>query len=276
VHGAASQSRERAPARLTIKQEIQIMPLPDMTHDRAYEELPEFDDDDVLPVASAYGKEPSRWAKLQASARLSSGAASGAISATEHFLHTKGAIALMTTGAAVSATGIGLLATGAVGTATTMAFSARSCYRTHGHIRELEAIAVGMRHVDCKKLDPASAADRADQSDQAEHLAVLDALHYVIRKKTAKRAKKAVGMLALSAPVTVYGLGKALWKRCRNTKGKNRMAHATNIAQHLVTHDCALAQAIVTELYSFDEMNWLRLQPSDVVAGFLAHKMKST
>lgn len=250
-----------------------MMPQPDMEHDHPYEEIDEPAEDQVVPVASAYGKEPSKWAKVQASARLSSGVASGAISATEHFLHTKGAIALVTTGTAVSATGIGLVATGAVITATTMAFSARSCYRTHGHLGKLKAIALNLRDQACEKIDKANAADFPDH---AEHRDVLEALDYVISKKTAKRVKKAAGVMGLSAPISVFGMGKALWKRYKNTKGRNRMRHAASIARHLVTHDCVLAQAIVAELYSLDEMHWLRLQPSDVVADFLAHKMKST
>lgn len=75
---------------------------------------------------------------------------------------------------------------------------------------------------------------------------------------------------------TVRAAGKKLLKWHRGALGQKREAHAATLAEHLITHDCALAQAIVAELFSFEEMLWLLQQDDDEVHKLLAEKLKST
>ena len=75
---------------------------------------------------------------------------------------------------------------------------------------------------------------------------------------------------------TVRAVGKKLRKWHSGTLGVQREAHAATLAEHLISHDCALAQAIVAELFSFEEMLWLLRQDYDVVHKLLAGKLRST
>jgi hypothetical protein len=49
------------------------------------------------------------------------------------------------------------------------------------------------------------------------------------------------------------------------------------LAEHLITHNCVLTDKIATELLTLspNELVWLKLQDSEVVAPLLAQKMKS-
>jgi hypothetical protein len=69
-----------------------------------------------------------------------------------------------------------------------------------------------------------------------------DERHYIILKKDAKTSHK-----------------RASW-----------------LAVDLITHNCALAQAIVANLYSFEEMLWLQRLDSEELIPLLEEKMKST
>ena len=48
------------------------------------------------------------------------------------------------------------------------------------------------------------------------------------------------------------------------------------VAVHLLTHNCALAQAIVSELFSsYEKMLWMLDQDSDTIEPLIAEKLKS-
>lgn len=151
--------------------------------------------------------------------------------------------------------------------------SARSAYKTYKHIKGLDALQARAKSLPC---DGIGADGSKTKQDAAEHAAVMDALDYVISKKEKKLDKKVAGSFGGGIGVTAFSISKSLYKRWKGTKGVNRTAQAHVVARHLVTHNCALAQGIVAELYSTDEMLWMLQQDSSTVAELVAAKMKST
>ena len=75
---------------------------------------------------------------------------------------------------------------------------------------------------------------------------------------------------------TVRAIGKKAYKAATGTLGVNRKRAATWLARHLITHNCGLAQVIVAELYSFEEMLWIKDQEMDQVVQLLEKKLAST
>jgi len=224
-------------------------------------------------VASAFPTVPSRWPLVKKTVRIASGAAGAGIQVTQQVLGTTTLVALFTAGAAASATGIGLIVCGAAVTLGSIAASARSAFKTHRHLKVLNGLLGRAKGMPC---DLIGADGKKAQRIEAEHLEVVAALSYLINKKENKLGKKVTGSFGAGIGVTVYGLGKALYKIAKGTKGVNRTAQADVIARHLVTHNCALAQGIVAELYSPDEMLWMLEQDSKTVTALLVEKMKST
>lgn len=224
-------------------------------------------------VAGAFPTVPSRWPLVTKSVRIGSGVAGVGVQVTQQVLGTTTIIALFTAGAAASATGIGLIVGGAAVTLGSITASARSAFKTHKHLKALRALLARAKAMPC---DAIGADGKKGQCNAAEHQEVTAALDYLINKKENKLGKKVTGSFGAGLGVTVYGVGKALYKLYKGTKGVNRMAHANVIATHFVTHNCALAQGIAAELYSADEMLWMLEQDSTKVASLLAEKMKST
>ena len=62
----------------------------------------------------------------------------------------------------------------------------------------------------------------------------------------------------------------------KENKGVLRNQMAYELAVHLVTHDCALAQGIVAELFSsYEKMLWMLFQDTNTITPLLAEKLKS-
>ncbi|HEY2355901.1 MAG TPA: hypothetical protein VGH86_00515, partial [Phenylobacterium sp.] len=74
---------------------------------------------------------------------------------------------------------------------------------------------------------------------------------------------------------SAYSLGRYAYKKVRGTLGETRNRMAFDLTKHLLTHNCGLAQAIVSELYSFEEMTWLCEQDPPDVVKLIARKMMS-
>lgn len=203
------------------------------------------------------------------------GAAGGGISAAQ-FLSGAPSLALLVTGAAASATGIGLVISGAVLTVGTMGASAVSAYKTYNHRANLQEIFGRKGCYACRKWPAHGTA-----GDQKEHMLIADKiLPYIISQKGEKLAKKsvaAVGGLAGAGILTSgYGAIRAIYKAAMGTKGVARGENAVALTHHFVTHNCGLAQAIIAELYSFEEMLWLLTQDDDTITPFVMKKMAST
>jgi hypothetical protein len=193
----------------------------------------------------------NHWVTAKKAGKGTMAAGGAVINAAQHFSGAS-AVALATGAAAASATGIGLVVGGAAITVATCGLSAYSAYKTGKHLEVLEKI------------------------HERRHIAD-DVLPYIILQKAEKQARKAVGAVPMagSAVTAVYSLGRNLYKRAKGTLGEKRTAMATDLTKHFLTHDCGLAQAIVAELYSFEEMLWLCEQDPQDVIKLIARKMTS-
>jgi hypothetical protein len=212
----------------------------------------------------------NHWILAKKIGKGSMGAGGAAISGAQSLSGVSG-LALVTGAAAASATGIGLVVTGAAITLATCGLSARSAYKTGKHLDVLEQIAARRYAYQCTGL--------IDGKNQKEHRHIADdVLPYIILQKAEKQARKSIAVVPVagSAMTGVYGAARFVYKGLKGTLGKTRTAMATDLTRHLLTHNCGLAQAIVAELYSFEEMTWLLEQPSDEVVKLLARKMASS
>lgn len=189
--------------------------------------------------------------------------ASSGISAAQH-------LSILTLGAAASATGIGLVVAGAALTAATMGASAASAYKTYNHRSSLQAIYERKGCYACRAWPSYSV-------DHKEHAYIADViLPYIIAQKTEKLAKKVTGSVGLGVLTSGYGVARNLYKRATGTLGQKRAEAATWLSHHFMTHNCGLAQSIVAELYSFEEMLWLLEKDTDTATPLLMKKMTST
>ena len=220
--------------------------------------------------AMADGQEISNhWIAAKAAGKGSMAASGAAVNVVQHFAGVS-AFALAAGGAAASATGIGLVVTGAAITLTTCGLSALSAYKSGQHVAVLERIAARKYSYDCSGL--------MFQANRREHTHIADeVLSYLILQKTEKQARKSIGAVPIagSALTSAYSMGRYIYKKAKGTLGETRTAMAFDLTKHFLTHNCGLAQAIVAELYSFEEMVWLCEQDPPDVLKLLARKMTS-
>lgn len=218
----------------------------------------------------ADGQEISNyWITAKKAGKGSMATGGAAVNVVQHFAGVS-AFALASGAAAASATGIGLVVTGAAITLTTCGLSAVSAYKTSQHVAVLERIAARRYSYDCTGL--------MFQSNRREHTHIADdVLPYLILQKEEKQARKSIGAVPLAggALTGAYSMGRYLYKKAKGTLGETRTAMAFDLTKHFLTHNCGLAQAIVAELYSFEEMVWLCEQDPDDVVKLLARKMTS-
>lgn len=177
---------------------------------------------------------------------------------------TVGALAA---GAAVGATGIGLL----VGTAalyTGYAVQAGvSAAKTNNHINNLKQI-----------QRDAMAYSSINKGSHDHTMVVYTILPYIIQKKRTKLHRKVAvaGTVGLYSNVEVTrAVLKKAYKLAKGTAGRNRKYYATVLARVFLKGGCMLADAIVGELYSEEEMNMMAEMDHDVVVELLMDKMKS-
>jgi hypothetical protein len=209
------------------------------------------------------------WVAAKKAGKGTMAAGSAGVNVLQH--HAGVSVFLLATGAAAaSATGIGLVVTGAAITVATCGLSAVSAYKSGQHAAILERIAARKSSFECTGL--------MFNANRREHTHIADdVLPYLILQKQEKHARKAIGAVPIAgaALTSGYSLGRYAYKKLRGTLGETRNAMAFDLAKHFLTHNCALAQAIVSELYSFEEMTWLAEQAPDDVVKLLARKMTS-
>ena len=195
------------------------------------------------------------------------------VTAAEFGTHTSslavaGAVAA---GAAVSATGLGLVIAGGLLTLGSMATSGTSMVKTTAHVIALKKI-----RSEPSKFSACKCMSGARMSSEMAHdhtWIATKVLPYIISQKTEKAVKKGVGTLPGAGLLTnVYRLGRYAFKKDR---GKKRGYYAYVLTRHLVTHDCSLAGAIVAELFNTPEMLTIRMFDTDQSSEVVARKMKS-
>lgn len=215
----------------------------------------------------------NRWrtAKIAGKAGL---AAAGVGVQVAQYATGASTLALLTAGAAASATGIGLIVTGAALTLSTSVLSARSANKSRLHRNHLQDI---QKRVNSYACGPIDANDQASLR-QTEHQVIADGvLPYLIQQKSTKYHRKVVGAVpGVGLLETVRAVGRKAYKAYTGELGVKRHRAARWLALHLITHNCGLAQAIVAELYSFEEMLWIKDQEFKEVIKLLEDKMKST
>jgi hypothetical protein len=174
-------------------------------------------------------------------------------------------------GAAVSATGLGLVIVGGILTLGSMVTSGTAMVKTTAHVIALKKIVANAgKFSACKCMSGA----RSTSEMAHDHTWIATkVLPYIISQKTEKAVKKGVGILPGAGLLTsAYRLGRYAFKKNR---GKKRGFYAYVLTRHLVTHDCALAGAIVAELFSTEEMLTIRMFATDQSSEVVARKMKS-
>jgi hypothetical protein len=216
---------------------------------------------EVLPPPT--GNVISRYSDEKTVAKTGITLASAGLSTATH-------LSILTFGAAASATGIGLVIAGAALTVATMGMSANAAYKTYNHRSNLQAIYERRGCYACRAW-PSYSIDHKEHAYIAETI-----LPYIIDQKGKKLAKKVAGTVGLGALTSGYGMARNLYKRATGTLGQERGALASWLSLHFMTHNCGLAQSIVAELYSFEEMLWLLEKDTDTATPLLMRKMASS
>ncbi len=182
-----------------------------------------------------------------------------------------GAIALATGAAAASATGIGIVVVGGLATLGAAAKSVVAAKSSKGHRDALDTMYKRYREYSCF-IPP----DTEGDADAMAHERIgSNVLPYAVEQKNQKYHRKAVGAVPVlgTVPMAARQLYRAVTKE---DKGVLRGKMAYELAVHLVTHNCALAQAIVSELFSsYEKMLWMLDQDTDTIAPLIAEKLKS-
>jgi hypothetical protein len=194
--------------------------------------------------------------------------------------HT-GTIALVTGAAGASATGIGLVVAGGALTLGTSIFAARSAYKTSGHQRVLERLHRGSTGTVCNQLAQEisewGTREMLPRDHHEHNIVANEVLPYIILQKASKFQRKVFSSVpGLGLLETARAVGNKAYKALKGTLGEERTNAARWLARHLITHNCALAQGIVVELYSFDEFVVMQTFESDKLVPLLADKMRST
>ena len=181
---------------------------------------------------------------------------------------------------AVSATGVGLIATSVGIAVTTSVLAGRSAWKTKKHLDGLQDIydKRGSKSFSEPQLCQMASKTAKTQAAYIQHDMIANlVLPYIIHKKDAKFKRKVVTAVPfLGAVETARAVVKKAYKYASGTLGVNRRNAASWLACHLITCDCALVQAIVSELYCVGEMEWLKYQKYGIVIEYLEQKLKST
>ncbi|MFZ6648538.1 hypothetical protein ACO0LO_22640 [Undibacterium sp. TJN25] len=176
-----------------------------------------------------------------------------------------------------AATGVGLVVAGGVLTIASSISSGRAAYKTKQHLN-------GLGEIMAKRADYIFKCASADASDsqnarQISHDVISKSvLPYIISKKTAKLYRKGASAIpGVGLLETIRAVGKKGYKYASGSLGVQRERAAAHLARHLHECNCSLVEDIIAELYSVEEMQWLKYHTTHAVAvEFLMTKLKST
>ena len=261
----------------------------ELTEEYRKQGIPVDADDAALPVPNvpeAPQVAINRWSTyLKRTGKLGMTAGSLGISGAQTATGTGLATMALTGTAAIGATGIGLAAAGGALALAQSVLAATSAWKTKKHLNALQVI------YDKRDQEPFSIPNYCQMIPQGDmqlpktreahmqHDMIANlVLPYLINQKWWKTLRKGgTAVLIVGSSIeTARAIGKKAWKFSRRTLGVERQNAASWMAAHLVTCNCLLVQAIVAELYSMGEMEWLKHQPYGEVVEFLEVKMKST
>lgn len=214
----------------------------------------------------------NRHWKLKTGGRIGSGLTSLGVSIgqTATGNGTLTVLSAAAAGAAVSATGVGLVITAGVLTIGSSAVAARAAHKTRKHRKHLKDIYANRNEYDCAGVDDTNIFHHKVISE--------DILPYVIKQKGKKFRRKVMGSIpGVGLLESLRSFGKMGWKRITGTKGKERRNAAMWMANHLLSHNCELVEAIIAELYSEEEMLWIKYHcDGENATHFIFEKLAST
>lgn len=167
---------------------------------------------------------------------------------------------------ALSATGIGAVAVAGAHALGKSVAAGVSVYKTQQHIKNLEAIHQrGCKFGFCE-------GDGNDHNMLYTHV-----LPYIINQKKRKMRRKCEQTMPLlgGMATTLETGARSIWKRATGTRGTQRHYYAQVLTVHLVSCTCDLAQDIVSELWSPEEMKAIRSMDSDDAGYWIFSKMAS-
>ncbi|MES2068886.1 MAG: hypothetical protein V4488_00960 [Pseudomonadota bacterium] len=177
----------------------------------------------------------------------------------------------------VSATGVGLVVTGGVLTIASSIAAGRAAYKTKQHLNGLNTILSNKTAYQCQ-CKTLSNLD-AEPARQLVHNMIADhVLPYIISKKTAKMYRKGASAIpGVGLLEGIRAISKKGYKFASGTLGAKRERAAAHLARHLQRYECKLVEDIISELYSVEEMQWLKQHASHkIVTEFIMDKIKST
>jgi hypothetical protein len=240
----------------------------------------------TIPLAPATAI--NRWTNLKIGAKVGMGVASVGITAAQYGTGSAGLAtiaegAIVGTAVAVSATGIGLIAGGVALTVASSVLSAVAAVKSANHRDNLIKIYEdrNKRPFSEEKFCQVVSAVPTTKTRTAyvQHDMIANhVLPYVITQKDRKVGHKAVAAVPLIGMIeTVRAAGRYAYKAwVTGSQGVARKNAAAWLVTHLITCNCLLVQAIVAELYSVGEMEWLKTQPYPAVTKFVETKLKCT
>jgi hypothetical protein len=230
----------------------------------------------------------NRWRGAKYAAKAGMAAANVGITAAQYGTGSAGLAtiaegAIAGTAVAVSATGIGLIVGGLALTVAGSVLSATAAWKSANHrdnlieIYQKRSRAPFSEEKFCQ-LVPAGRMMKTREVYAGHDMVANHVLPYIIYQKDRKFKRRAFGAVpVLGSLESVRGaLNYAYKKYVTGTQGALRHHAAAWLAQHLITCDCLLAQAITAELYSVGEMEWLKGESYTTVTGYLESKMTST
>lgn len=176
-------------------------------------------------------------------------------------------------GAAVCATGIGLVVVGGALQVAGVGRNTAAAVSSYRHMKGLETIQA-----------QAASLQECCGGSANQHQNIRSAvLPYLIKQKAEKTGRRAVGAVpTIGLAETFYAIGRRCYKSCKGTLGKKRTAYACMLADHLITSSkdgrdgCEFVERIIAELYDMPSMVWIRDACTiEVATDLIAEKMKS-
>ena len=166
---------------------------------------------------------------------------------------------------ALSATGVGAVAVAGAYAVGSSVLAGVSVYKTQQHIQNLENILAksGNGFCECNSVDHCSIRSQI--------------LPYIISQKKRKMRRKSeqtVPLLGSLCTTAETGI-RSIYKRIAGKRGTERHHHALILTRHLITGTCDLAEDIVAELWSQDEMLAIRCMDSDEAGYWIFSKIAS-
>jgi hypothetical protein len=224
----------------------------------------------------------NRYRLAKQAGKIGLSAAGKGASVAQYATHTGTAsvVTAAVAGVAVSATGIGLAVAAGAATIGSSVLAASSAVKTNSHIKALLEIHHNRNDYNCMEIsqDGIPQSPSSAYSTNVHDLVGNNTLPYIIQQKNNKYTHKVVATLPVIGMIETFRASvNKVHRFATGELGVKRQAQARFLAEHFIRCDCGLSNAIVAELYSVADMEYLRSEADyDQVTEALAQKMKTT